>query len=614
MQITREISKDTYYVGGSDRRIALFENIYPLSNGVSYNSYVILDEKTALLDTVDNSIRDLFFENLEKTLNGRKLDYLIINHMEPDHASSIEEVVLRHPEVTLVLNNLTLTMVKNFFRGLDVSKLNVKIVKEFDVLDLGNHKLTFVMAPMVHWPEVMFTYDTTTKTLFSADAFGTFGALHGHLYMDQYDFEHVYLDEFRRYFLNIVGKYGQQVQAVLKKAATIEINTIAPLHGPIIRTKRDISKVVKLYDTWSSYEPEVNGVLIAYASIYGNSENAASYFADQLSLKGVKNISLYDVSKTDTSVLLSEAFKYSSLLCVSSTYNADVFPLMEKLLLDLKEHNFQNRSIALVENGSWAPGAHNSMKKIVETFKNCRVFDKKVTIRSTLAEENLEVVDEMLEFVKNAAEPHSFSKKPNPYEKISYGLYTVGTKDGDKINASIVNTVQLVSDANDTIISVSVSKLNHTADTLLKNKNVCISSLNLDADFSLIERFGFASGRDKNKFEGFKDYELDENGVPYITVGSNAYFSGEVISHVEVEDHVIFMIKVNKAVHLNDVDSVTYDYYYKNIKPKPKQTTGTRVGWRCVVCGFVYEGEVLPPEYVCPLCKHGIKDFEKITY
>ena len=245
MHITREITKDTYYVGGSDRRIALFENIYPLANGVSYNTYVIMDEKTALLDTIDNSIRDLFFENLSNTLNGRKLDYLIINHMEPDHASSIEEVILRYPDVTLVVNNLTLTMLKNFFRSVDFSKMNIKIVKEFDVLDLGEHKLTFVTAQMVHWPEVMFTYDVTTKTLFSADAFGTFGALHGHIFMDEYDFDRVYLEEFRRYFINIVGKYGQQVQAVLKKAATIEIETIAPLHGPIIRTKRDINKLIK---------------------------------------------------------------------------------------------------------------------------------------------------------------------------------------------------------------------------------------------------------------------------------------------------------------------------------------------------------------------------------
>lgn len=614
MHITREIIKDTYYVGGSERRIALFENIYPLQNGVSYNSYLILDDKTALLDTVDSSIKDVFFENIEHLLNGKPLDYLIINHMEPDHASAIEEVVLRHPEVTLVVNNKTLDMVKNFFRSMDHTKIHFLVVKEFDVLDLGTHKLTFVFAPMVHWPEVMMTYDTSTKTLFSADAFGTFGALHGNLYFDEYNFEEEFKSEYRRYFINIVGKYGQQVQGALKKASTVEIDYIAPLHGPIIRKKNDIKKVIDLYNTWSTYEPEVYGTLIAYASIYGNSENAANYIANELSKKGVKNISLYDVSKTDVSYLVSDAFKYSSMICVASSYNAEVFPLMQHFLLELKAHNYQNRTIALVENGSWAPTAHNTMIKIIETFKNCSVFDKKITIKSTLGEHNFDVIEEMLNFIKNAAEPQQMGLLSVPYTKISYGLYTVGTKDEKGINASIINTCQLVSDSKEPIISISVSKLNYTAETLLKNKKVVVSALNIDADYSIIERFGFHSGRDTNKFEGFSDYALDKNGLPYLTKGSNAYFSGDVINSIEVEDHIIFFIKVTEAVQLNNIDSVTYDYYYKNIKPKPVKTTGKRVGWRCIVCGFIYEGEVLPPEYICPLCKHGIKDFEKIYY
>ena len=614
MHITREITKDTHYVGGSERRLALFENIYPLNNGVSYNSYLILDDKTALLDTVDHSIKELFFENLDYLLGNRKLDYLIINHMEPDHASAIEEVILRHPEVTLVVNNQTLNMVKNFFRTLDYTKVHFLIVKEFDVLDLGTHKLTFVFAPMVHWPEVMMTYDASTKTLFSADAFGTFGALHGNLFFDEYNFEQDFKDEYRRYFINIVGKYGQQVQTVLKKASTVEIDVIAPLHGPIVRKKNDIKKVIDLYNTWSQYEPEEFGTLIAYASIYGNSENAANFIADKLSQKGVTNIKLYDVSKTDVSYLVADAFRYSSIICVASSYNAEVFPLMHLFLHELRAHNFQNRTIALVENGTWAPTAHNTMMKTVELFKNCRVFDKKITIKSTLSNENTVLIDEMLEFIKNAAKPQYFSKLEHPFNKISYGLFTVGTKSEKGINAAIVNTVQLVEDCDEPVISVSLSKANFTTDTLLKTKKVCISSLNIDADYSIIERFGFHSGSDTNKFDGFTSYELDENGLPFLTTGSNAYFSGEVISHVEVETHIIFFIKVKKAIQLNDIESVTYDYYYKNIKPKYKQTSGSKVGWRCKVCGYIYEGEVLPPEYICPLCKHGIKDFEKITY
>ena len=614
MHITRNFVKDTYYIGGSERRIALFENIYPLNNGVSYNSYLILDEKTALLDTVDHSIKDLFFENLEYQLNGRPLDYLIINHMEPDHASAIEEVILRHPEVTLVVNNLTLNMVKNFFRTMDYTKVKFLIVKEFDVLDLGTHKLTFVFAPMVHWPEVMMTYDTLTKTLYSADAFGTFGALHGNLFFDEYNFEEDFKSEYRRYFINIVGKYGQQVQAALKKASTVDIDVIAPLHGPIIRKKNDIKKVIDLYNTWSSYEPEEYGTLIAYASIYGNSENAANYIADQLSQKGIKNISLFDVSKTNVSYLVAEAFKYSSLICVASSYNAEVFPLMSHFLEELRAHNYQNRTIALVENGSWAPTAHGTMMKIVEKFKNCRVFDKKVTIKSTLAQTNLELIDNMLDFVKNAAEPQYFSNKDSAFNKISYGLFTVGSKDENRINASIVNTVQLVSDCKEPIISVSISKLNYTAETLLKNKNVSISILNKDTDFSVIQRFGFHSGRNVDKFENFNDYSLDENGLPYLTKCANSYLSGEVINYIEVEDHYIFFIKVTSSVVLNKVESLTYEYYYNNIKPKNKQTSGSKVGWRCVVCGYIYEGEDIPEDYICPLCKHGIKDFEKINY
>ena len=612
MHIIREINNETYYIGGSDRRISLFENIYPLDHGVSYNSYIIMDEKTALLDTVDHSIKDLFFDNLEKVLDGRPLDYLIIQHMEPDHASAIGETLLRHPEVTLILNAQTLNMVKNFFRGLDFSKIKYQLVKEFDVLDLGKHKLTFVFAPMVHWPEVMLTYDATTKTLFAADAFGTFKAVNGNIFVDEYDFEHYFLDEFRRYFINIVGKYGVQVQSVLKKAATIEIDMIAPLHGPIIRKKNDIAKLINLYDTWSRYEPEEKGVLVAYASIYGNSENVANVIANKLSLQGVKNIGLYDVSKTDTSWLVAEAFKYSTMICVSSSYNAEVFPLMEKFLLDLKAHLYQNRRIALVENGSWAPTAYGVMKKIVDSFKNCSVFDKRITVKSTLSEDNLPIIDEMIAFIKEKAVDDV--KLDAPFNQISYGLYVVGTNDGKNINGSIVNTVQLVSDAKEKIISVSLSKLNYTTETMLNSKKVCISTLNVDADYSIIERFGFHSGRDTNKFEGFSNYKLDENGNPYLENIANSYISGEIINHIEVEDHIIFYIKVEKAVQMNDIPSVTYDYYYKNIKPKQKSTSGNRVGWRCKVCGYIYEGEVLPPEYICPLCKHGVNDFEKITY
>lgn len=400
MHITREINKDIFYVGGSERRISLFENIYPLTYGVSYNSYIILDEKTALLETVDHSISELFFENIKYVLKDRKLDYLVIHHMEPDHAASIKELLDIYKDLTLVLSAQAFNMLKNFFRDVDFSSFNVQLIKEGDKLILGKHELTFVAAPMVHWPEVMLSYDNYTKTLFSADAFGTFNALDGHLFMDEYDYEHDFLDEARRYYTNIVGKYGIQVQSVLKKASTLDIKMICPLHGPILRTSSDITYLINKYQLWSTYTPEVDGVLIVYSSIYGHSENAANVLANELSNKGFKKIKIYDTSKIDTSILLSEAFKYSKLVLISSSYNAGVFPLMEKFILDLKAHLYQNRKIAIIENGTWAPSAYNAINAVISTLKNIELYPTKITMMSSISEQNLNEFNNLIEFLK----------------------------------------------------------------------------------------------------------------------------------------------------------------------------------------------------------------------
>lgn len=382
MHCVKKVTDDLYWIGGSDRRLALFENVYPIPRGVSYNSYVLLDEKTVLLDTVDASISGLFFENLEHVLNGRTLDYLIVNHMEPDHCAIIADVVRRYPDVKLVCNAKTVPMLKQFF-DFPVDDRTV-IVKEMDTLCTGKHTFAFVMAPMVHWPEAMVSYDTVDKILFSADGFGTFGAINGNLFADEVDFERDWLDDARRYFINIVGKYGVQVQNLLKKAATLEIKMICPLHGPIWR--ENLGWFIEKYDTWSSYKPEDQAVMIAYASIYGNTENAAEILASKLADKGVKNIAMYDVSVTDPSVIVSESFRCSHLVFAAPSYNGGIFTKMETVLSELKAHSLQNRTVAIMENGTWAPVAGRQMREIFAGMKNIELLEEGVTIRSAVKE------------------------------------------------------------------------------------------------------------------------------------------------------------------------------------------------------------------------------------
>lgn len=389
MYCVKKIKEDLYWVGGSDRRLALFENVFPLTGGVSYNSYLLLDEKTVLLDTVDRAVSGQFFENIAHVLQGRQLDYLIVNHMEPDHCAMIADVVLRYPKVQLVGNAKTFAMMKQFF-DFDVDSRAV-VVKEGDTLCTGAHTFTFVMAPLVHWPEAMVSYDATDKILYSADAFGTFGAINGNLYADQVDFEHKYLDEARRYYTNIVGKYGVQVQNLLKKAAALEIEMICPLHGPVWR--ENIGWYVDKYDHWSSYRPEDEAVMIAYGSIYGNTENAAEILASKLADYGVKNIALYDVSATHPSYIVSESFRCSHLVFASATYNGGIFCNMETVLLDIKAHNLQNRTIAFMENGTWAPTSGRQMKEIVAGLKNTTIMENTVTMKSAVKEDQLEEID-----------------------------------------------------------------------------------------------------------------------------------------------------------------------------------------------------------------------------
>ena len=398
MHCVKKVTDDLYWIGGSDRRLALFENVYPIPRGVSYNSYVLLDEKTVLLDTVDASISGLFFENLEYVLNGRTLDYLIVNHMEPDHCAIIADVVRRYPDVKLVCNARTVPMLKQFF-DFPVDDRTV-IVKEMDTLCTGKHTFAFVMAPMVHWPEAMVSYDTVDKILFSADGFGTFGAINGNLFADEVDFERDWLDDARRYFINIVGKYGVQVQNLLKKAATLEIKMICPLHGPVWR--ENLGWFIEKYDTWSSYKPEDQAVMIAYASIYGNTENAAEILASKLADKGVKNIAMYDVSVTDPSVIVSESFRCSHLVFAAPSYNGGIFTKMETVLSELKAHSLQNRTVAIMENGTWAPVAGKQMREIFAGMKNIELLEEGVTIRSAVKEAQEESLEALAEKIASS--------------------------------------------------------------------------------------------------------------------------------------------------------------------------------------------------------------------
>jgi len=391
MHNIRKIAKDYYWVGASDRRLELFENIMPITKGVSYNSYLLVDEKTILLDTVDSSVSRQFLENVKYALNGRALDYMVVNHMEPDHCSIIEDMVLRYPELKLIGNVKTLQMIKQFF-DFDVEERFVS-VKEGDTFSSGNHTLTFVMAPMVHWPEAMFTYDVEEKILFSADAIGTFGALNGNLFNDEVNFDKDWLDEARRYYTNIVGKYGNPVQAALKKASTIEINMICPLHGPIWRN--DLGYILDKYNKWSTYEPEDKTVMIVYGSMYGNTESAVNVLATKLAEEGVKNIVTYSVSNTHVSYLISEAFRCSHIVLAAPTYNGGVFTPMENFLLDLKAHGLQKRTFAFIENGTWAPTAACQMMSIVGEMKDMKVIEETITLKSSLKESQIDQLENL---------------------------------------------------------------------------------------------------------------------------------------------------------------------------------------------------------------------------
>ena len=611
MHNTKRITKDLYWVGGNDRRLAMFEGVYDVPTGVSYNSYLLIDDEVVLFDTVDKAVQEIFFENIEFLLQGREVNYLVVHHMEPDHSASIKELLRRYPNITIVCNIKIQKMINQYFTLPKETKY--LIVDEGQTFKTRNHKYLFLNAPMVHWPEVMMTYDLIDQILFSADAFGTFGALNGAIFADELDFFRDYVDEARRYYTNIVGKYGPQVQSILKKASTVDIKMIAPLHGPVWR--KNASEFIDLYHKWSTYTPEEEGVLIAYASVYGHTENVAEILSSNLRDLGIKT-KMFDVSVTDSSYIVSEAFKYSHLVFASTTYNAGIFIRMDELLRDLAAHNIQNRHIAFIENGSWAPTAKSLMKEIFKNNKNLTFIDKEITILSSLKEEQLQDIFDLAMKIKE-----TFPVKENTLDqdikfdnnalfKLSYGLYVLTTKDGVKDNGCIINTCQLLTDTPKQI-TISVNKMNYTNEMILKTKEFNISVLNTNSTFDVFKKFGFVSGRDTNKFKDV-NFKRAENGITYLVDGVNAYITARVVKSVDCGTHMLYIAEVDEAKILNSEPSMTYQYYFDHVKPKPVVKEKTKSGWVCKICGYVYEGEELPSDYVCPLCKHGPEDFNKI--
>ena len=622
MYCYRKVTEDLYWVGSNDRRLAMFEGVYSVPDGVSYNSYLLMDEKTVLFDTVDKAVKGVFFENIKEVLGDRTLDYLVVHHMEPDHSEAIQELVMRYPDVKIICNKKIAQMIKQYF-DFDIDSRAI-LMKEGDSFSTGKHNLVFVMAPMVHWPEVMVSYDTTDKILFSADGFGTFGALNGALFADEVNFERDYLDEARRYYTNIVGKYGDQVQTLLKKAAGLEIEMICPLHGFVWR--KNIGDFISKYMHWSSYAPEDYGVVIAYASVYGHTENAAEILACRLRERGIRTV-MYDVSVTPASDIIAAAFRWSHLVFASTTYNAGIFVNMEALIFDLVAHNIQNRTIALIENGSWAPTSGKLMREEFTKCKNMTILDNTITLKSSLKKDQLAEIDALADAIAEtmpqdakavpeeetkaiAAEAAAECKMdPSAFFKLSYGLFVLTAKDGGKDNGCIINTVLQVTDTPKRIL-IAVNKANYTHDMIQRTGVFNVSVLTTDVPFKVFQQFGFQSGRDVDKFAGEAEVRT-ANGLRYIPEYANAVLSGKVINSYDYDTHTVFVADVTEAVTLSNVPSVTYQYYFDHIKPKPQPTTEKK-GFVCKICGYIYEGDELPADYICPLCKHGAEDFERL--
>ena len=597
MSTVKKVTDTIIYVGVNDHKIDLFEGQYDVPNGMAYNSYVILDDKIAVMDTVDINFTHDWLDNLAEALGGKSPDYLIVQHMEPDHSANIANFASTYPNAKIVGNAKTFTMMEQFF-GDNFADRQV-VVENGGTLDLGTHKLTFVFAPMVHWPEVMVTYDSADKVLFSADGFGKFGAL---------DVDEEWACEARRYYFGIVGKYGAQVQKLLQAASTLDIQKICPLHGPILT--ENLGYYLDLYNTWSSYGIESDGIVIAYTSVYGNTKKAVELLAEKLKAKGCPKVVVNDLARVDMAEAVEDAFRYGKIVLATTTYNAGIFPWMREFIDHLTERNFSNKKVAFIENGTWAPMAHKVMKGMLENCKNLVFAEPVVTIKSAMNDANKEQLEALADDLCQdylARSPQTAKKNDmTALFRLGYGLYVVTCNDGKKDNGLIVNTVSQVSDNK---IAVCINKKNYSCHVIEQSKELNVNCLSVDAPFDIFKRFGFQSGRTVDKFQGIETAKSD-NGLPFLTQYINAVLSLKVENQVDLESHIMFICSVTEARVTSDRATMTYTYYQENVKPKP-QTEGKK-GWVCKVCGYIYEGEVLPDDFICPLCKHGAADFEKI--
>ena len=594
----KQVTNTIFYVGANDHDVDLFEGQYVVPNGMAYNSYVILDEKVAVMDTIDASKTGEWLKNIETVLKGRQPDYLVVQHMEPDHAASIEAFVNKYPEVTVVGNVKTFVMIRQFFPKLVMQ--NTLTVENFGTLSLGQHTLTFAFAPMVHWPEVMMTYDSYDKVLFSADGFGKFGAL---------DVDEPWDCEARRYYIGIVGKYGKQVQNILKVAATLDIQIICPLHGPVLT--ENLGHYIHLYDLWSSYTPEDDGVVIAYTSVYGHTKAAVEMLTNELYQRGVPKVVVHDLARADMAKAVEDAFRYDKLVLATTTYNADVFPFMRTYLDKLTERAFQNRTVAFIENGSWAPTANKVMKEKLAKSKNLTFCKNDVTILSALNDDSVAQIMALAEELASSYTPVQVQDNyidPTALFSIGYGLYVVTSNDGKKDNGLIVNTVTQVSD-NPNRVAVTVNKLNWSCGVIDKTGLLNVSTLSQDAPFKVFEQFGFQSGKNVDKFDGWHGVQRSANGLLFLDKYANSYISCKVIQKIDLQTHIMFICDVTQCVKLSDAETMTYSYYHKHVKPQPETD---KKGFVCKICGYVYEGDELPADIICPLCKHGAADFEPL--
>ena len=595
-----QVTKDILYVGVNDHKLDLFEGQYDVPNGMAYNSYVIMDEKIAIMDTVDKNFTHEWLDNLDKALNGRKPDYLVVQHMEPDHSANIVNFVKTYPDAKIVSSAKAFVMMKQFF-GTDFEEKQV-VIAEGSTLELGTHTLNFVAAPMVHWPEVMMTYDSTDKVLFSADGFGKFGAL---------DVEEDWACEARRYYFGIVGKYGAQVQAVLKKAANLDIQVICPLHGPVL--SENLGYYLGLYQTWSTYQQETEGIVIAYTSVYGNTKKAVEKLAELLKAKGCPKVVVNDLARCDMAEAVEDAFRYSKIILATTTYNAEIFPFMREFINHLTERNFANHKIGLIENGTWAPTAAKVMKGMLENCKNCTFAENTVHIKSALNDESTAQLEALADEFGSEYE----ARKADTADKndlramfnIGYGLYVVTSNDGKKDNGCIVNTVTQVTSSPNRV-AVTINKENYTHHVVEQTGIMNVNCLSVEAPFSVFENFGFQSGRTADKLKDFEELRSD-NGLRFLPQYINAFFSLKVVNYVDLGTHGMFICDVTESRVITKAETMTYTYYQNNVKPKP-ETEGKK-GYVCKVCGYVYEGDELPEDFVCPLCKHGAADFEPIS-